>query len=200
MIHKRKQRAEHPLKLYEWGIEALAELAEGEVAERDKVQSIQGRAIAGVQKQLDNLLDRPPRASFLKMSTRPKVSPSRPNSRSCKASKPIQWNALGGGMNLWLYAPDPLHANARFKDGDIGDKKEILLAIGQNPVLRDGKLLIEANPWLNPIKREASTAREQLEAVRAEPLQIQTASEEAMSLNWYRWSDSNRHELLLEGF
>lgn len=33
-----------------------------------------------------------------------------------------------------------MNANAKFVNGDIVDKKELLLAIGQNPVLLDGKL------------------------------------------------------------
>ena len=45
-----------------------------------------------------------------------------------------------------------MNANAKFVNGDIADKKEILLAIGQNPVLLDGKLQITPNEWLLPLR------------------------------------------------
>ncbi len=34
------------------------------------------------------------------------------------------------------------HCNEKFANGTIADKKEILTAIGQNPVLIDGKLQV----------------------------------------------------------
>lgn len=38
-----------------------------------------------------------------------------------------------------------MNANAKFVNGDIADKKKILLAIGQNPVFLDRKLQIKPN-------------------------------------------------------
>ncbi len=188
-------------KLYEWGMTALSKLAEDEVAERNKVQKMQSTSITGLQTQLDNLLD---------MATKGLISGEEYQAKSqslkgdLKKRQEEQADTVGRTRGWYEFVGNTLQtlnlANARFVEGDLGDKKEILLAIGQNPVLRDGKLLIEANPWLNPIKREASTARDQLEAVRTMPQQIQKASEEAVRLNWYRWSESNRHDREVEGF
>ncbi len=78
----------------------------------------------------------------------------------------------------------------------VGDKKDILLAIGQNPVMADGKLEITPNEWLIPVAQSAKGIREALERVRTEPQQIQKASEEALSLNWCGRRESNSHRLL----
>ena len=44
-------------QLYDWGMDALKEMAENEVTERNDVQSMQNRAITYVQNKLDKLLD-----------------------------------------------------------------------------------------------------------------------------------------------
>jgi len=44
------------------------------------------------------------------------------------------------------------YARANFARGDFQKKKEILSAIGSNPIIKDGKLLIEGKEWLQPIK------------------------------------------------
>ena len=37
-------------------------------------------------------------------------------------------------------------------NGDMDAKKDILMAIGQNPTIKDGIMRIETNEWLAPIK------------------------------------------------
>ena len=56
-----------------------------------------------------------------------------------------------------------MNANAKFVNGDIADKKEILLAIGQNPVLIDGKLQLTPNEWLMPLRDNTKRFVEQFE-------------------------------------
>ncbi len=79
-----------------------------------------------------------------------------------------------------------LYAGEKFKDGDLGNKKDVLQAIGQNPKLLNGKILITPNEWLIPVAQHAKRIRAELDKVRTEPLQIQKASEEAIRLNWCR--------------
>ena len=49
-------------------------------------------------------------------------------------------------------------------------KKDILMAIGQNPTIKDGILRIETNEWLVPIKDAYFELEE--EFLRLEPLQV----------------------------
>jgi hypothetical protein len=49
-------------------------------------------------------------------------------------------------------------------------KKDILMAIGQNPTIKDGILRIETNEWLVPIKDAYPELEE--EFLRLEPLQV----------------------------
>ncbi len=43
------------------------------------------------------------------------------------------------------------NAREAFIHGDMETKKDILMAIGQNPTVNDGILRIETNEWLVPI-------------------------------------------------
>ena len=43
------------------------------------------------------------------------------------------------------------NAREAFINGDIETKKAILMALGKNPVIKDGKLTIIAHEWLQPI-------------------------------------------------
>ena len=73
-------------------------------------------------------------------------------------------------------------AREAFQSGNLQTKKEILNAIGQNPILKDGKLSIQANIWLQPIK-EAYPVLE-AEYLRLEPMKttINKGQNEAFDL------------------
>ena len=62
------------------------------------------------------------------------------------------------------------NAREAFIHGDMDTKKDILMAIGQNPTIKDGILRIETNEWLVPIKDAYPELEE--EFLRLEPLQV----------------------------
>lgn len=174
-------------KLYDWGMEALAELAKKEVSERNNVQAMQIDSISQVQKQLDTLLDFATKGLInandykIKSDSLKQDLKDRQDEQADTANRTKNWYEFVGDTLQTL-----TYANTKFIDGDLGDKKEILLAIGQNPTLLDGKLQITPCYWLEPVKHEVKLIRQQLEKVRTMPLQIQKASEEAVRLKWCR--------------
>ena len=62
------------------------------------------------------------------------------------------------------------NAHKAFINGDMDTKKDILMAIGQNPTIKDGILRIETNEWLVPIKDTYPKLEE--DYLRFEPLQV----------------------------
>jgi hypothetical protein len=56
-----------------------------------------------------------------------------------------------------------------FQKGDLNAKKEILAALGSNPTLKDGKLVINTNEWFIPIINECSEL--EAEYKRLEPIE-----------------------------
>lgn len=179
-------------KLYEWGLQALAETAKKEVSERNSIQVMQFESATNVQDQLDNLLDLATKGFItaeeykVKSESLKSDLAKRQEEQAGTAHRVKNWYEFVGNTLDTL-----TNANEKFVLGDLADKKEILLAIGQNPVLLNGKLEITPNEWLNPIKREAKNIREQLEKVRTMPDKIQKASEEAICFTWLGRRDSN---------
>lgn len=174
----------HP-KMLEWAMDALRETADKEAEQRDTVQASQNNAITNTQSQLDRLLD---------MATRGLVSDGDFKSKSelLKAElKKLQEEQAGVAYRVknWYETATSTFekltaANEKFMNGDIADKKDILLAIGQNPILIDRKLEVTPNEWLIPVANSAKGIRAEIEKVRTLPQQIQKASEEAVRLKW----------------
>ena len=71
-------------------------------------------------------------------------------------------------------------ATEKFNNGTLEDKKQVLSALGSNPILTDGKLSLEEYFWLQSIKKNKQVLIDELEKVRTAPEQMKNASEEAV--------------------
>lgn len=83
------------------------------------------------------------------------------------------------------------NANDKFANGEVHEKQRILMAIGQNPVLFNGTLLISPSEWLIPVQAHAKTIKEHLNLVRTMPDKIREEYESALMSSWYPRQDSN---------
>ncbi len=180
-------------ELNDWSMRALREMTDKEVTERNSVQKMQVNSVDSVQEQLDRLLELATEGLIDKQVYRKKHE-----SLMIKLTdlQKAQVETADRVKNWYEYAISTFNklvdANERFASGDIMAKKEIILAVGQNPVLLNGKLEINPCIWLNPIQKNAKSFRTELEKVRTLPQQIQKASKEALFQNWYTRTDSNR--------
>ncbi len=130
-------------QLYDWAMEAFREFAGQEVAERNHVQAMQNKAITDTQTQLDKLLD---------MATRGLISDDEYKSKSAALKAGLQrlqdeQADISHRVKNWYEIATTTfekltYAGKKFKAGDIANKKDILLAIGENPVLMNGQLEI----------------------------------------------------------
>jgi len=60
------------------------------------------------------------------------------------------------------------NAGENFRNGDFGTRREILLAIGCNPVLLDKTVSIDPNPWVIPIKDKLPQIKSALSKVETD--------------------------------
>ena len=86
------------------------------------------------------------------------------------------------------------NAREAFIHGDMDTKKDILMAIGQNPTIKGGRLCIETSEWLVPIKDTYTELEE--DYLRLEPLQVLENKERTelltpVRLGWLPGEDSN---------
>ena len=174
----------HP-KMQEWALETLRECVASESKEHSTEQNMRAATIKGIETQLDKLLD---------MATRGLIDDDLFTTKSnlLKDELSVQ-QALQTGdgrrVRSWYeIAIDTFekltNAQERFNEGGVSDKKEILLAIGQNPVLLNGKLSITPNEWLLPIKKSALKVRTDLMKVRTLPQQRRSVFETTIMSTW----------------
>lgn len=184
-------------KMYEWAMETLRKFSEHQVAQREAEQAMQRNAITGIQHQLDKLLDMATRGLIDDEVYRSKGASLKDQLKQLHDEQAdFNYRVKSWYENITQTFELLTDASSEFANGDIAKKRDILLAIGQNPVLLDGKLSITPNEWLIPVEKSAFSIREALEKVRTEPLQIQKASEEAISLQWCGRRESNSHHML----
>lgn len=184
-------------QLYDWAMDAFREFADGEVEERNNVQAMQNKAITDTQTQLDKLLDMATRglisdSEYKAKNTALKADLKRLQEEQADTSHRVKnWYEIATSTFEKL-----LYAGEKFKAGDIANKKDILLAIGEAPVLLNGKLEVKHHEWLIPVGQSAKRIRTELEKVRTMPQQIQKASEEALRTQWCPQEDSNLYRRL----
>ena len=90
-------------------------------------------------------------------------------------------------------------ATEKSNNGTLEDKKQVLFALGSNPILIDEKLSLEEYFWLQPIKKNKQILIGELEKVRTAPQQMKNASEEAVYRHWCERRDSNSRPLPWQG-
>jgi DNA invertase Pin-like site-specific DNA recombinase len=172
-------------KLYDWAMDAFRDMAEQEVEGRNKTQAMQNNTITSVQAQLDKLLDMVTRGLIAEDDYKTKNIALRAD---LKRLQDEQSETAYRVRNWYEIATDTFekltYAGEKFVSGDLGNKKDILLAIGQNPILMNGKLEITPNEWLIPVRNNAKRLRAELEKVRTLPEQMKKASEEAICQEW----------------
>ncbi len=179
-------------ELYDWAMDAFRDFAEQEVAERNNVQQTQNNAITNTQTQLDKLLDMATRGLIDDDEYKTKNAVLKASLKQLQAEQADTTNRVKTWYEIATATFEKLlYAGEKFSDGDIGHKKDILMAIGENPVLMNGVLEIRHHEWLIPVRKNAKRLRDELEKVRTEPQQIQKASKEALRTQWCWGRDSN---------
>jgi len=165
----------------DWALETIRENHDQEMDERNKIYEQQQRTVADTQRQFDNLVS---------MRLKEQVSDSEYNKERNRLHKEITQlrqnvNDTESRADRWIEITERVfnfatHAREWFQNGNIQTKKEILAAIGSNPLLIDGKLALTPNDWLVPIKESYPALEEEYRAL--EPTQVVNASDTSDAL------------------
>jgi site-specific DNA recombinase len=183
-------------KLYDWGIQALNEMASEEVDERNDVQKMQNISISKKQNALDTLLKKLAEGvitdeAYQSMSEIYRAELTALQKQQTETSKRVRnWYEIIGKTLEEL-----TNANEKFASGDFAEKANILKAIGQNPILIDKKVQITPNEWLIPLQRELPAMKAELSKVRTNNSINKNESpldrEQSLMSHWYTRQDSN---------
>ena len=135
-----------------WALEDLNEKNDTEIEDRSKIYETQQKALAQAQTELDELTKMRYRLliddeTFLKEKN---------NLKAKIAQLRQKVNETESRAERWLELTEKTftfatYARIRFEQGGLELKKEILMTLGQRPVIQEGKLVIEPNEWFQPI-------------------------------------------------
>lgn len=179
----------------DWALEYLNENNDTEIEDRSKIYEMQHKSLVETQKELDNLTKMRYRdliddETFIKEKDllQGKINQLKEKLRTTEV-RAERWLELSEKtFNFATYA------RSAFLKGSLQTKKEILLALGQNPTVLDGKIHIKANEWLIPIKNGYPKLKAEYE--KSEPRKIlidkrKTEEKSSVRREWWAIQESN---------
>jgi len=143
----------HP-KFQEWALEIINRHNNTEIRERTSIYESQQKTYNEIQKQLDTLT----RMRYRDLIDDEEFIKERDELNGKLKKLKTLLDSTESRAKKWLELTEQTFNFARYArkeyiNGDIQKKREIFSALGQNYVLKDEKVIIEANEWLLPIEK-----------------------------------------------
>ncbi len=186
----------------EWALEGLNKKNDTEIEDRSKIHETQSRTLLDTQKQLDELTRMRYRQliddeAFIreKNTLQGNITQLKERLRETE-TRAEKWLELTEKTFVFAtYARATfLRANKMGKKG-LELKKEILLALGKVPIIKDEKLSIDSNDWLVPIKNEYPDLEKKYRRLELSKKPITSAQTETLNsirTHWLPGLDSNQ--------
>lgn len=194
MIEKEIEKYTILPEFLEWALEGLNKRNDAEIEERTKVYEMRHKTLVETQRELDELT---------RMRYRQLIDDETfIREKNILQSKLVHLKELlretETRAERWLELTEKTfafatYARAAFLRADkIGKaglelKKEILLALGKTPIIKDKKLFIEPNEWLVPIKNEYPVLEKKYRGLELQEKADTTAQTEALCALRTQW-------------
>lgn len=179
----------------DWALEYLNRHNDQEIEDRSKIYESQHQTLAATQKELDELTKMRYRQliddeTFLreKGSLQKNIDKLKTNLRETE-NRAEHWLELTEKTFEFI-----TYARKAFITGNLQTKKEILHALGENPTIKDGKLSITPNKWLQPIVESYPALETEYQRLEPRKMPMNKAQNEAFAslrTRWYAVQDSN---------
>ena len=161
----------------QWALEGLNKKNDTEIEDRTKVYEMQHKTLAETQKELDELTKMRYRqliddTTFIKEKNelQTKIAQMKENLRHTETRAEKWLELTEKTFNYATYARAAFLKASEMGKAGLELKKEILMAIGKTPIIKDKTLTIEPNEWLVPIKNEYPAL--EAEYLRLEPTKM----------------------------
>lgn len=173
-----------------WAIDALKDSHKQEVQTRAKIYETLHKELISIQDKEDKLIDM--RCSELIDDDKYKNRASEMQQRKKKIQEELR--DTENRADKWIELTERTfdfvsYALQSFLSGDAQIKKEILIALSSNQEIKEGKLFVSANKWLQPIENKYPALKE--EYLTLEPLETvldkrKTEALDSVRLRWLR--------------
>jgi len=156
-----------------------------EVEDRSKIYEMRHKTVVQTQNQLDTLVG----MRYRDLITDEEYTRERNRLQNQITQIKVRLRETENRAEQWLKLTEQTfdfatYARQSFITGDLQTKKEILIALGQNPTIKDGKLSIQANKWLQPIGKSYPSL--EVEYGRLEPRKKPMNKEQTKALTSIR--------------
>ena len=183
-------------KFRDWASEVLNSVNDKEIADKTAICESRHKAITASQNQLDNLT----RMRYRDLIGDEEFTRERTTVQNEINLLKQQLRETDGHAKKWLELTEKTFnfaacARKEFLMRDMQTKKEILMALGQNPMLKDKKLSIQANEWLKPIAESYPVLEKEyrrLELAKVGTNKEQNEDLTSLRLRWRGRPDLNR--------
>lgn len=184
----------------EWALEGLNKKNDTEIEDRTKIYEMQHKSLVETQTELDELTKMRYRQlindkTFVreKNTLQSKITQLKVHLRETETRAEKWLELTEKTFNFATYARKAF-LMAKGKAG-LELKKEILLALGKTPIIKDEKLLIEPNDWFIPINNGYPTLEKKYAELELNKKPVTSAQIEAFSAiraQWLPGLDSNQ--------
>ena len=184
----------------EWALEGLNKKNDTEIEDRTKIYEMRHKNLAETQKELDELTKMRYRQliddeTFIKEKNilQSKISQLKENLRQTETRAEKWLELTEKTFNFATYARKAF-ITAEGKKG-LELKKEILLALGKTPIIKDQKLFIEPNEWFAKIENDYPELEKKYLRLEPQKMLTDTAKTEALTsvrTTWLRGLGSNQ--------
>jgi hypothetical protein len=201
MIEKEIEKYTILPEFLEWALEGLNKKNDTEIEDRTKVYEMRHKSLVETQKELDELTKMRYRQliddeTFIRERNilTNKIAQMKENLRQTETRAEKWLELTEKTFNFATYA-----RAAFLKAGEMGKaglelKKEILMALGKTPIIKDKKLIIEPNEWLVPIKNDYPALEEEYARLELDKTLIESARNEALASIHTRWGASRESD------
>ena len=186
----------------DWALEVIRSQNETEADQRNSVYEMQHQSVASTQKQIDKLIDMASRDliseedfALKSEELKAKLSKLRENLRDTEQRADSWLETIEQTLDF------AVNARQRFLEGDFETRRDILLGMGQNPTVYNGKIQITSSEWLAPIHKEYPQLESRyLKVKTAQNADVKVLNPEIVSIKskWLGWRDSNPRMLVPE--
>jgi len=194
MIEKEIEKYTILPEFLQWALEGLNKKNDKEIEDRTKLYEMQHKNLAETQKELDELTRMRYRQliddeAFIreKNTLQTKIAQMKENLRQTETRTEKWFELTEKTFTFATYARAAFIKASEMGKAGLELKKEILMALGKTPIIKDGKLIIEPNEWLVPIKNDYPGLK--AEYLRLEPTKtpMNKAKTEALASVRARW-------------
>jgi site-specific DNA recombinase len=181
----------HPL-FEEWALEAMQEMNGTEAEERKAIENLQFKSLQQSRQQYDKLVDMASKELIQEDKFKQKSELLLCQIKDLEDDVSNNSNRASSWRSAMYKTIDVIaHGRERFENGNLAAKRDVLLALGSNPTLYDGRIELTAYDWLVPIEEGLPELKAELAKVQPQDLQIDNPALEPIRTQWLGMRDSN---------